>query len=243
MTAKARTTVMSETSRPRDFREIGLPGQTRAPAASRRRPAPARSAASGAGTALLGFLKGTLRLCRTRPGEVFGSLAAMAAVVAVALNALGFQVGRHPAPILPKVAIKDTPARKAADKPVQAASLDASKTPAVREQPEAATKPVVTKPAPKADAIADILRADETTASVSPKAEKADVAKPERSVMQAQKALAKLGYGPLKADGVMGSTTRAAIEKFEKDRKLPVKGEAAGRTLRELAARAGLPPG
>ena len=61
-------------------------------------------------------------------------------------------------------------------------------------------------------------------------------------MIQAQKALSKLGYGPLKADGLMGATTRAAIEKFERDRKLPVKGEAAGRTLRELAARAALPP-
>lgn len=49
-----------------------------------------------------------------------------------------------------------------------------------------------------------------------------------------QRALTKLGYGPLKDDGLMGPGTKAAIEKFERDRKLPVKGEAAGPTLRAL---------
>lgn len=225
---------MREPTRPRDFREISLSGETRPAVAARRRPAPARaaSAAGGAGAAVLGFLGGTLRLCRARPGEVIGSLAALAAVSAVALNALGSQVGPHPAPILPKMALKETPARKApADKPAQTAAAEPApaKAPPAKETAPARTAPQ------KPDAIAELLRADETTASVTPK--------PERSVMQAQKALAKLGYGPLKADGVMGASTRAAIEKFEKDRKLPVKGEAGGRTLRELAARAGLPPG
>jgi peptidoglycan hydrolase-like protein with peptidoglycan-binding domain len=37
----------------------------------------------------------------------------------------------------------------------------------------------------------------------------------------------------------MGASTRAAIEKFERDRKLPVKGEPSPRTFRELATRAG----
>ena len=224
---------MREPTRPPAFREISLSGQTRPPVAARKKPA---AAAGGVWPSVVAFTSGMLRLCRARPGEVFGSIAVLAAVVAVALNALGFQVGRHPAPILPKVALKETP-RKPADKPVQTASADAAKPAPARDQPAT----VAAKAAPaKADPIADILRADETTASVSPKP---DALKPERAVMQAQRALAKLGYGPLKADGVMGSTTRSAIEKFEKDRKLPVKGEAAGRTLRELAARSGLPPG
>lgn len=229
---------MREPTRPQEFREISLSGQTRAPVAARRTPIPGRAGAGGAGAAVLAFVAGVLRLCRARPGEVFGSLAALVAVVAVALNALGFQVGRHPAPILPKLALKEAP-RTSAGKPVQAASGDPAPAKPVPTKPAPAKDqpaPLAAKGAPaKADSIADILRADETTASVSPK--------PERAVMQAQRALAKLGYGPLRPDGVMGSTTRAAIERFEKDRKLPVKGEAGGRTLRELAARAGLPPG
>jgi peptidoglycan hydrolase-like protein with peptidoglycan-binding domain len=57
-------------------------------------------------------------------------------------------------------------------------------------------------------------------------------------VLRAQKALSKLGYA-IKPDGAMGPGTRAAIEKFERSAKLPVTGEAAGRTLRALMSRAG----
>ncbi|TXM63869.1 peptidoglycan-binding protein, partial [Methylobacterium sp. WL69] len=85
------------------------------------------------------------------------------------------------------------------------------------------------------DTIGEIIREGETTASVTPKADPA--------VAKAQRALVKLGYGPLKADGLLGTGTRAAIERFERDRKLPVKGQPAGRTLRELAARAAAAPG
>lgn len=58
-------------------------------------------------------------------------------------------------------------------------------------------------------------------------------------VIAGQRALAKLGYG-IKADGIMGSGTRQAIERFEQDHKLPVTGEFNARTLRELAAASGI---
>ena len=119
------------------------------------------------------------------------------------------------------------------------------------------TKKAPAKPAAR-DTIGELIRADETTASVTPKAAPVrtaakpvvnPVAKPVAKepvrkaeteadpVLRAQKALSKLGY-PVKPDGAMGPGTRAAIEKFERSAKLPVTGEAAGRTLRELTARA-----
>jgi len=60
------------------------------------------------------------------------------------------------------------------------------------------------------------------------------------SVLLGQRALAKLGYS-VKPDGIMGSETRQAIERFERARQLPVTGEFGARTLRELAALSGLP--
>jgi peptidoglycan hydrolase-like protein with peptidoglycan-binding domain len=59
-----------------------------------------------------------------------------------------------------------------------------------------------------------------------------------RSTLAAQRALNRLGYGPLKEDGQFGPTTRAALERFERDRKLPVRGEASGATLKDLLAAA-----
>jgi len=45
----------------------------------------------------------------------------------------------------------------------------------------------------------------------------------------------------VKPTGVFGPDTRAAIEKFERDRKLPVSGEVSDRLVRELTAVTGRP--
>ncbi|MDO9428794.1 MAG: peptidoglycan-binding domain-containing protein, partial [Methylobacterium sp.] len=127
------------------------------------------------------------------------------------------------------VKIADAPPRRIETPKVEAAP-EPKPAPAI-EAARPAPKPASAAPSTKRDVIADIIKAGETTASVTPK--------PDQAVAQAQRALVKLGYGPLVADGVLGPGTRAAIEKFERDRKLPVKGVAAGRTLRELASRAG----
>jgi peptidoglycan hydrolase-like protein with peptidoglycan-binding domain len=62
-----------------------------------------------------------------------------------------------------------------------------------------------------------------------------------RRVLAVQRALADYGYGPLKPNGTLGAETRAAIEKFERDRKLPVTGQISDRLVRELAAATGRP--
>ena len=58
-------------------------------------------------------------------------------------------------------------------------------------------------------------------------------------VLSGQRALARLGYS-VKVDGVMGSGTRQAIERFEQDRRLPVTGEFSARTVRELSSHSGI---
>jgi hypothetical protein len=50
----------------------------------------------------------------------------------------------------------------------------------------------------------------------------------------AQKALTKLGYGSLTADGIVGSGTRKAITEFQQANKLHVTGELDAPTLRLL---------
>lgn len=55
-----------------------------------------------------------------------------------------------------------------------------------------------------------------------------------------QKALSDLGYGPLKADGVMGANTTAAIKRFELDRGLPLTGEPGSQTIERLEMVSGL---
>jgi peptidoglycan hydrolase-like protein with peptidoglycan-binding domain len=69
----------------------------------------------------------------------------------------------------------------------------------------------------------------------------ADLIAPQPRVIAVQRALNDYGYGPVKATGVYGAETVAAIEKFERDRKLPVTGQISPRLMRELAALTGRP--
>ena len=57
-----------------------------------------------------------------------------------------------------------------------------------------------------------------------------------RRAANVQRALTKYGYGQLKPTGTVGPDTQAAIQKFERDRKLPVTGQISDRLVRELSA-------
>ena len=51
---------------------------------------------------------------------------------------------------------------------------------------------------------------------------------PSKKVQAIQRALTDFGYGQINPTGVYDADTRAAIEKFERDRKLPVTGRIYG---------------
>ena len=50
-----------------------------------------------------------------------------------------------------------------------------------------------------------------------------------------QRVLTEYGYGQLKATGTIGADTQAAIQKFERERKMPVTGQMSDRLVHELA--------
>jgi len=64
---------------------------------------------------------------------------------------------------------------------------------------------------------------------------------PTKQVQAIQRALADFGYGQLSATGVYDPQTKAAIEKFERDRRLPVTGQISDDLVRELSAMTGRP--
>lgn len=68
-----------------------------------------------------------------------------------------------------------------------------------------------------------------------------DLLAPSRRVVALQRALAQYGYGQIKPTGVVDAETRAAIEKFERERKLPVTGQPSDRVARELTGLTGRP--
>lgn len=89
-----------------------------------------------------------------------------------------------------------------------------------------------------------IMRASTTAAPLPQPARRdpiADLIAPSPRVLAVQRALADFGYGQIKPTGNFDAATRAAIEKFERDRKLPVTGQISDRFVRELSAMTGRP--
>lgn len=174
---------------------------------------------------------------------VTASFAALS--VAILFNALSQQPRAHPAPLFASARPLETPAPatvavpRAPALPPQRPAEPPAVTPSAAAPPAQAIAPVAPAAAPiperrPRDAIGDMIRGTIPDAGSQPIGQ---VAGP---VANAQRALSKLGYGPLKADGVLGSGTRQAIESFEKDRRLPATGELSPRTVREMTAASGI---
>jgi peptidoglycan hydrolase-like protein with peptidoglycan-binding domain len=68
-----------------------------------------------------------------------------------------------------------------------------------------------------------------------------EVLAPSARVLALQRALAEFGYAQIKPTGVLDPETKAAIERFERERKLPITGQASDRVVRELASLTGRP--
>lgn len=68
-----------------------------------------------------------------------------------------------------------------------------------------------------------------------------DLIAPPARVIAVQRALSDFGYGPVKPTGVYGPETITAIQKLERDRKLPVTGQISPRLLKELSTLTGKP--
>jgi Putative peptidoglycan binding domain len=212
-----------------------------------------------------------LVLCRMmHPGLLRAvALTGFAAFVAiVAINALVLQKARHPAPLLgamgappstglpaavkavkvetvhtpmqanapastaeavPLVALPAAPAPvpPLSTPPTQATGGIAALVPPPRPRPQTA---VTASDRPR-DPIARLLGANDSIGSGL---------EPNKTVLMAQRALLKVGY-VIRPDGMMGATTRQALEQFERDRRLPIKGELSVRVRRELSVMSGIP--
>jgi peptidoglycan hydrolase-like protein with peptidoglycan-binding domain len=69
----------------------------------------------------------------------------------------------------------------------------------------------------------------------------AELLGPSKQVVAVQRALSEFGYGQIKPTGLIDPETQSAIQKFERERKLPVTGQLSHRVVRELAAITGRP--
>ena len=168
-----------------------------------------------------GVLLRILCVITRRPARIVGVVLVCSILFGFGFNALVLQVGPHPAPLF---------ADRAAERvkvPPEPPARAAGTTQAVQSPGAAVVQAVPAVPVPPADPIAGLIR-------------QSGGIEPVREVLFVQRALTKLGYGPLKPDGVFGPGTRLAVEKWEKDRGRPARGEITRTLVQDLAAASGL---
>jgi Putative peptidoglycan binding domain len=204
-----------------------------------------------------------MRILLRSPKDMVAGVVAFAAVSAIIANALFLQAGRHPAPMFGSVTAMPAPGPMAASplprpRPVEAdvaVSEPRVAEPKVAESRLAESRVAEPKPAePKpADPLTSLVKATSAAPVASsniarppapiPAAPRAETiaSSGARRVAAVQRALTEYGYGQLKPTGTVGSDTQAAIQKFERERKMPVTGQMSDRLVRELATVIGHP--
>jgi len=192
------------------------------------------------------------RLLLRRPRDTLAFLVLSGAAGAIVVNSVYLQHGPHPAPIF---AVHSLPVATARDSvgAVQHLRRSDLAPPPHHEaielpRPRPATAPA-TVPSHK-DPIAELLAEHPARSSHAPAvhqpaapapqtAPTRSLMAPSRQVLAVQRALSEYGYGQLKPTGVYDADTRAAVQRFERDRKLPVTGELSEAVKRELATLTG----
>ena len=199
-----------------------------------------------------------MRILLHSPKDMVAGALAFTAISAIVANALFLQAGRHPSPMFGNVvampAAMATASPLPRPRPVEAAARPADAAP-VEPRIESRIEPRAAEPKgadPKSDPMTNLVKITalppggvarppapipaasrgETIASQTPAA---------RRVAAVQRTLTEYGYGQLKPTGTAGSDTQAAIQKFERERKIPVTGQVSDRLVKELTAMIGHP--
>jgi Putative peptidoglycan binding domain len=157
-----------------------------------------------------------------RPRASLFAIAGSAGSAAIVINALYLQPGPHPAPIFAIAPpVPATVTTEAASPPHPHAPV----AEIVRSEPSPMPVKAPAVPhaqAPTRDPIGSLINSSRPLAPI-------------------QRALSEFGYGPLETNGTFGPHTRAAIERFERDHRLPITGQVSDRLIRELSNMAGRP--
>jgi len=201
-----------------------------------------------------------MRILLHSPKDTVAGALAFAAISAIIANALFLQAGRHPSPMFGSVVAIPAAALAPASplprpRPVEA---DASLLEPKPAEPKPA-EPKLAEPRPAEPKPADPLTNLVKATSAAPAASSTIVRPPapiplssrnetstnpaagSRRVAAVQRALTQYGYGQLKPTGTVGTETQAAIQKFERERKIPVTGQMSDRLVRELTTVIGRP--
>jgi Putative peptidoglycan binding domain len=157
-----------------------------------------------------------------RPVDSLAIVGAVVASLVIVVNALYLQSRAHPAPFVANPTSLPHAVESRLAAPVMAAPKSEEIVPARQ------AVGMRTAPQPVAghrnDPIAELISSSMPAPS---------------RVIAVQRVLSEFGYGQIRPSGIIDEPTRAAIEKFESDHKLPVTGRLSDRLLSELGAMTG----
>jgi hypothetical protein len=190
-----------------------------------------------------------MRILLHSPKDLIAGALAFAAVSAIIANATFMQAGHHPSPMfgtsvsapasVPLAAANPLPRPRPAEATLKPADVK------LAEVRPAELRPAEVKPAAPVSVTAKTSAVPAASATparppaaipVSSRSDPVgDLIIASRRVAAVQRALTEYGYGQLKPTGTVGSDTLAAIQKFERDRKLPITGQMSDRLVRELS--------
>lgn len=186
-----------------------------------------------------------MRILLHSPKDMAAGALAFAALTAIIVNALFLQAGHHPAPMFGSVVMLPEAAPA---------------SPLPRPRPvEASVRPEVSPPESKpaepktADPLTNLVKATSEAPVAASNVPRPPAAVPiaphnealvnsgSRRVAAVQRALTEYGYGQLKPTGTINADTLAAIQKFERERRIPLSGQVSEHLVHELSAMIGHP--
>ena len=201
------------------------------------------------------------------PGRLLISLVLMAVVTAFVANALYFQksgrpalffdlssvwrgpISLNPLNLFVRPTLEGTPAGETAPQPprrpdkVEAVPVPAPAPmapPAIAQPKQMAPASLVASADPKQVFVPPQPIPDQTVADPVGALVAQTMPKPDKSILAAQRALNKIGYGPVSPDGLKSSALHDAVLRFQKDKHLPATGEIDTVTKPQLAKLSGL---
>ena len=187
-----------------------------------------------------------MRIFLYSPKDVVAGALALVAIIAIIVNALLMQAGRHPAPMFGTVTVMPAVASSPAGHTLRPRPVEID-VPLPEPRP---TDPRTAEPR-AADPLTNLVKTTSTAQPATANIPRPPMAVPMHAdgvgtsaahrVAAVQRALTEYGYGQLKPTGVIGADTQAAIQRFERARKLPVTGQVSERLVRELASTTGHP--
>jgi hypothetical protein len=184
-----------------------------------------------------------MRILLHSPKDLIAGALAFAAVSAIIANAMFMQAGHHPSPMFgaavtfPVAAPNPLPRPRPPEATLKAADIKLAEVKPVEAKPVEQAAAVVKSPT----ASANVARPPAPIPVAARNDPVGDLIIASRRVAAIQRALTDYGYGQLKPTGTIGSDTQAAIQKFERDRKMPITGQLSDRLVRELSAVTGRP--